>query len=315
MVSLLCDKLTRGRTGLYLVPALVAGALLTGCGGEKTTASQVAARVNSQDITINEVNYALSHMQSTPGLAPEKKRDEVLGNLIVQKLADQKAIKMKLDQKPEVIEAIENARNTILARAYMDPIVSNIPKPTEQEIHKFYVDHPELFSDRRVYNLQELLVKSKPGLSASIRDRITGGEGMEALAAWLKDQKAEMSMHAETKPAEDLPSVVLQRLYKLPAGKLMVVETNNAIWVVQAKAAKVAAVEESKAKPIIQAYLANKRKKETLDKEVAALKAGAKIKYANGFGARPAVAEKTKPAAAGKPATAKTDMAKGVAGL
>jgi EpsD family peptidyl-prolyl cis-trans isomerase len=296
---------------------MVASAL-TACGGDKPKATQVAAKINADDITISQVNSALSTIPVVPGKTIDDAKREVLENLIVQNLADQQAVKMKLDRKPEVMQAIESAKNTILARAYMDPIMAAIPKPTEAEAHKFYVEHPELFSNRHIYNLRELELESKPELAASIREMAGKGQSMDAIAAWLKDKNIASAIQSGVKPAEQLPLELLKALDKLTAGKLLVVELSKTISILQVVASKVEPVTEAAAGPVINEYLMNARKKEALDKEITSLKALAKIEYfgefQSGVKAATAEAKPATPEAAGKTAETSSapDIAKGV---
>jgi len=309
MTSLLHSFFTNNRTSAPLISVLIATALLAGC-GEKAKDTQVAAKVNSEEITVSQVSSALATVPVTPGKTIEDAKKEVLENLIVQKLAIQQAVKMKLDRTPAVMQAIENAKNTILARAYMDPIMSGIPKPGSEEVHKFYVEHPELFSARHIYNLRELEVETKPELAASIREMVGKGEGLDAIAAWLKGKGIASSIQTGVKSAEQLPLEMVTRLSRLSAGQLMVIELNKSISVLQVVAAKAEPVEETVASASIQEYLANGQKKEALDKEIKALKAAAKIEYVGEHEVKPAAPEVKE-----KSATDAPDVAKGVAGL
>lgn len=320
MKSLSYNLAKTSRQGLSLITFLVVASVLSGCGDKGKPSSQVAAKINSEEITVTQVNTALANVPVTPGKTADQAKQEVLDSLIVQNLADQQAVKMKLDRNPAVMQAIENARNTILARAYMDPIISGIPKPTSEDVHKFYTDHPELFSNRHIYSIKELEVEAKPDLAASIRDMAGKGESLEAIAAWLKSKNIASSVQSGAKPAEQLPLEMLLRFEKLTAGKLMVVELSKSISVLQILNAKAEPVNESVATQTIQEYLMNSKKKETLDKEIKSLKAGAKIEYLGEFEPGAKTGAEAKPAiveASGKApeAPTTTDLAKGVASL
>ncbi|VVC83045.1 EpsD family peptidyl-prolyl cis-trans isomerase [Sideroxydans sp. CL21] len=308
-----------GRQGLSLVALLLIATAFAGC-GEKGNSTQVAAKINSDEITVTQVNAALANVPATPGKTPDQAKQEVLNNLIVQNLADQQAVKMKLDRTPAVMQAIENAKNTILARAYMDPIISGIPKPTQVDVHKFYTDHPELFSNRHIYSIKELEMEAKPDLAASIRDMAGKDESLESIAAWLKSKNIASSVQTGVKPAEQLPLDMLPRFEKLGAGKLMVIELSKTISVVQVLNAKAEPVEESVATPVILDYLMNSKKSEALDNEIKSLKAGAKIEYFGEFkpGSNSTTEVKTTATeSSGKtPAQSSTpDISKGIASL
>jgi hypothetical protein len=136
------------------------------------------------------------------------------------------------------------------------------------------------------------------------------GESLDAIAASLKSKDIKTNIQSGVKPAEQLPLEMLTKLSQLPTGKLMVLELVKSISVLQVVNTKVEPVTESAATPVIQEYLINARKKETLEKEIKALKASAKIEYVGEQGAKPAVAKVPE-----KPVPGAPDVAKGVAGL
>src|SRR6185295_5582819 len=102
---------------IVLISAL---AFTTGCGKnddakDPKIATQVAARVNGDEITVHQVNDVLAR---NPNIAPEfanQAKSEILDRLIDQQLTKQKAIENKLDRSPKVMRAIEAAKSEILA--------------------------------------------------------------------------------------------------------------------------------------------------------------------------------------------------------
>ena len=141
---------------LCLVPLIFALAIAAGCGksDDKKAATQVAAKVNSDEITVHQINNVLARAPNvTPEVAERAKR-EILDKLIDQQLAQQQAIEKKLDRSPNVLQVLEAAKTEILARAYLEQIAAAQPKPTPEEAKKYYAEHPELFARRRVFNLE-----------------------------------------------------------------------------------------------------------------------------------------------------------------
>ena len=318
----LSGKLVKYHHGLSLMAMLMLATILTGCGDKdkEGKTSQVAAKVNSEEITVNQVNSALSNMQVTPGKTAEMAKQEVLDNLIVQNLAVQQAIKAKLDRNPAVMQAIENAKNTILARAYMDPIVSGIAKPSTEDIHKFYMDRPELFSERRIYTIRELEIEAKPEVKETVLQMINSGKTEDAIEAWAKSKGLKTSVQSGVKSSEQLPLDLLAKISKLPIGKKLLVDMHNSFSVLAIVNGKAEPVSESAATNVIQEYLNKTRKRETLDNEIKSLKSGAKIEYLGEFQAVAKSATETTPVPPDSsnkvPESPKSpDISKGISGL
>lgn len=322
------------------VAALLAAALLTlaGCGKseEKKAATQVAAKVNADEISVHQINGVLSR---TPNIPPEmagKVRSEILDKLVEQQLAMQQAVEKKLDRSPEVMMAVESARREILARAYMEQVLKGLPKPTEEEARKYYAAHPELFSKRRIYRLQEIALPPADAPLAQLREMAAGNKSMDDIVAFLKKQDVKFAANLATRPAEQIPMEALARLHELKDGQTAVIEAPQAVFVMRLVASKTEPVGETAALPRILQFLAGQSGGEAARREIAALKEKAKIEYMGDFAANaapkpaapppPPRAETPKPAVrSDAPSTAKVSPAntavsdatveKGVAGL
>ena len=309
-----------GRSRLLFVAALSIASVLAGCGEQKKPATQVAAKVGADEITISQVNSVFAKMQAIPGKTAAQAKHEVLDNLIDQQLALRQAMDKKLDRDPAVMQAIEEAKRTILARAYIDKVRASIPAPTAEEVSKYYAGHPELFAQRRVFNLRELNIAAQPGLADGLREQLGKGATIEAIAAGLKDKNIPFSGNASTHAAEETPFEILSRISVLKDGQMTLIEGKDALTILQVVASKAVPVDEKTASASIQQYLSNNRSGEEIMKELKSLKASTKIEY---FGEFLAGANATADAAhasaesPGKMAeqSHSTDVAKAVAGL
>ena len=126
-------------TYTLLASALVLGLVACGDKGDKKVATQVAAKVGSEEISVHQINQILQRANTnatTPDAAKAMSR-EVLEKLIDQQLAVEQAVEAKLHRSPDVVTQIEAARREILARAYMQKLASALPKPTAEEIKAY----------------------------------------------------------------------------------------------------------------------------------------------------------------------------------
>jgi len=139
-------------TALKTIATLVISALaVSACGDrppEKKAATQVAAKVNSGEISVHQINYVLQRTPGIPAAQADAAKRKVLDNLIDQELAVQQALESKLERSPVVMESIEAARREVLARAFLEQVTAGKAKPSADEIKYLYTEHPELFSNR-----------------------------------------------------------------------------------------------------------------------------------------------------------------------
>ncbi|MEO6824259.1 MAG: EpsD family peptidyl-prolyl cis-trans isomerase [Nitrosospira sp.] len=301
---------------------------LAACDKEaKKPASQIAAKVNSGEISVHQINYILSRTNAgaaTPETVPKIRR-EILDRLVDQELAVEQAVEKKLDRSPDVLMAIENARREILARAYVDQLTAALDKPSVEEAKKYYAEHPQLFAERRIYNIQEIVLPvTNSGIADQLRELVDGGKSMEDIATWLKGKDIKFAAGGATRSAEQIPLELLPKIHPLKVGQGLILQGPQSITIMRLAASQSVPVSEEIALPRIQQFLGNQRASEAAKQEFKVLKAKAKITYMGDFAdtANSATSQTpTSPAVAratdtGTPkSTADVAVEKGVAGL
>lgn len=280
--------------------------LLSACGGGKSDkASQTAAKVNKEEITVHQINFVL---QRQPGLKPEQAEaasKQVLERLIDQELAVQKAEDLKLDRDPRVVQQIEAAKREIIARAYVERIGESVAKPTAEEVSKYYNEKPALFKDRRIYSLQELVIEAKPEQFDAIRAKLKDSKNMAEFAEYLKTSDIRFAGNQAVRAAEQLPLASLDAIARMKDGDSAVSLAPNGLQVLYLQGSRSQPVDEARARPAIEQFLSNQRKGEQAQKDIKALRDAAKIEYVGKFaegapaaaGAVPAPAVTATPAA------------------
>ena len=279
------------RLACVVLVLAVAGGCGKKDGDQKKAATQVAAKVNADEITVHQVNAVLSRTPNLPPEAAPRAKREILTRLVDQQLAVQQAIKTKLDRSPPVVQALEAARADILARAYADSIAKAQPKPGAGEVKKYYAEHPELFAQRRVYSLEEIAVPAKPDFGPALREQVAKARSMKEVATWLQSQKVSFRPNVGARTAEQVPMEMLSGLQKMKDGEIQVFATASGFSVIRVAASKSEPVSEEKATPVIQQFLFNRKAGEAVAAEMKALKSGAKIEYLGEFAADLAEAE------------------------
>ena len=219
-----------------------------------------------------------------------------------------------------MVAQIESAKREILARAYLQQLVSTLPKPSQEEIKQYYDAHPQLFAERRIYNLQELVMPAQAGLTEQLGTLVNGGKSIDETVNWLKAHDIKFSGGAATRAAEQIPMDLLTRLQKLKDGQSLVAQTPNAITLIHLSASKSVPVDEAGAAQRIAQFLSNQRAGETIASNMKALRKSAKIEYMGEFAKAEVPAAAPAAAAASVPQPSaeeqkRADLEKGVAGL
>ncbi len=252
--------------GLTLLVALPA-ALLTAC--ERTIASGpevVVAKVNGVAIA-----------------AREGSSRQELEAIIDRELLVQKALEAGLDRDPLVLQSIDNARRQLLADAYLRQAASGVARSKPEEIHRFYAENPALFSERRIYHLRTLAVSAPAEMLDVLRAEAERAVELEELAAWLRRRGARVATTSVTLPAEQVALSRLPKLARMEQGRIAVFPSAHGASVVQLVRAEPAPLSEQQATPLIDQFLAGRRRMEFAAVQLRTLRGRASIEYSGGI--------------------------------
>lgn len=276
-------------TNQYLLLLLISSAIVsTGCGKKdepeaKKSETQVVAKVNSDEISIHQVNYQLSRMGQMNEAQSKAAAKQILARLVDQQLLKQQALEAKLDRDPRILQVLESSKNEILAQAYLEQLMSKAAKPSTTEIDTFYSEHPELFENRRVFRLQELVVDVKKDKYAEVESSLKSIKGINEIATWLKDNNYPFTANSNVRAAEQLPLELLKKMQALKVGDVVLVPTERSLNIVHIAASQSAPIARDKATPIIEQYFMNQNKTNLAKKEIADLNAKAKVEFVGAF--------------------------------
>jgi EpsD family peptidyl-prolyl cis-trans isomerase len=235
-------------------------------------AAQLAAKVNGTEISIHQLRAGGSGNVA-----------QALEKVIDRELLVQKALADKLDRDPQVVQSIENARRQVLAQAYLDRSVSAAAGSSRDEVRAFYAENPALFAQRRVYRLRELTLSASAETVDLLRAEAAKARDLEELAGWLRRRGAKFRVDGLTQPAEQLPLSQLPQLARMKPGEIAVFATPLGASAIQLVHAEEAPFTEQQAAPLIEQFLAGRKRLETAAAEVKRLREVATIEYLGEF--------------------------------
>jgi EpsD family peptidyl-prolyl cis-trans isomerase len=260
---------------------------VSACGdkSDAPVATQVAAKVGSNEISVHQINQVLSRTPSAGDSkdAVKSASEAALERLIDQQLAVDQAIEMKLHRSPDVVAKLEAARRDVLARAYLEQLSQSVTRPTTDEVKKYYDENPALFSERRIFTFQELRIPNAGPALDEIRSLAEKGSSLEEVAGALRARQVPFSAGGGSRNAEQLPMDMLPRLHALKDGQNMLVVTGENATLLRVAASKSSPVSLDIARPGIEQFLNNRRTSETIVSDIKRLRAATPIEYEGDF--------------------------------
>ena len=291
-------------TGIILLT--VAG--LAACGGNKDKkSSQSLASVNGEEITALQLNEELQLAGVTAAQQATASK-QLLEGLIDRQIVLSEAEKQKIDRDPKVMQAIERAKAMIISQAYMQKKLSGIAKPTSGEVEAYFNQHPELFSQRKQFDMRQILIASKD-MNDGLKQVIDKSKSLDEVVAWMDANRIAYARAQASRASTDLAPEMASRLLNMPKGQLFIVREGERSTLMTIADIKDVPLTLANAAPQIGQYLANTRAREAAKAEMDRLRATAKIVYLN----QPAGAPAAAGSKASSPDTGSTE--RGVAGL
>lgn len=266
------------RFRLFIFVPIFTGVVSCGQQNNAQYSSQVVAMVNSDEITVHQLNYELAQKGLKLGENVSEITPGILDGLIDRQLLVQKAIDLKLDRKPDVLRAIENAKSKILAQAYLIKLSDTLDMPSDEEIKQYYDENPGIFAARRIYKYEQLTVltgKELPGIEKKIQEVSSLGD----LTAWLKEIDIEFKMRTFTRPAEKLPAEMVSRMMSMHTGQGALIKTRTGYIIIRLLEFKDAPISLAKARQWINEILTRIKLNKLSKSEVNKLRSNSKITY------------------------------------
>jgi EpsD family peptidyl-prolyl cis-trans isomerase len=273
---------------------VVLATALAGCSKQTTTekpSGQVVANVNGVEITYLQLNHLLQTTGASA--ATEEGKQDAVNALVDRELLVQEALEAKLDRDAEVLQSIDAARRQILIDAYAQRMILPQAAISDADKKTYYKEHPELFQDRRVYDLTVFTV-SKDALLPAVMNTLDGAKTVEATREILDAQRVKYMERKGEQSAEQLPFSVIKQFAAAGVGDILIVPQGDSANLMQITEVAVKPVQFADAAGMIEQYLTSTRNSAAMQARVKQLREGAHIAFADEFAVqKPVVAAST----------------------
>ena len=258
----------------------VLGVALAACGEKKTTGqADVAVKVNGETISVAELEDKMRQLGPLSGEQNSSVSASTIKSKIDMELLRQAAVKDKLDADKRIHARLAESNRLILATAYLEKQMAAVAEPGEAEVKAYFQQQPERFADRKQYDLQELLIQTKPDNEAQIKEKLGNGKNFKAFVRWLKEQKIPNNGQQLVTSTDQIPDEILQKLKNIKPGEAIAFDGKNQLNVIFISAMKPQPVTLEQASPMIVKALDDKHKLDGMNDMLKQLRETAKIEY------------------------------------
>ncbi len=270
-----------------LTIVLIASAVaVTGC--KRAATGQVVAVVNGEEVSLSELNGELKNAPA--GGDKDAIRAAALQNLVNRKLLVQQAHDRGIDKDPEYLQQQRRLDDELMINMLGQQVTKNVPVPSASDIDRFIAEHPEMFAQRTIYSLDQVIfpLPADPSRLKALEADHT----LDAVVARLKG----MSIQTQRQPAKldsaGTPPQFLKTIGDLPAGEPFVVATGGRGVVSVITGREVQPITGDAARKIAAEAIRRNAVGEIAQKQLKQARDSAKIEYQPGFAPKAAATAK-----------------------
>lgn len=230
-------------------------------------------------VTVDGVAILPGALPAAAASAPDAQRKQLVEALVAEQLFANAAAANQLDADPVTATTLASARRQVLAQAYRASLASKEAVASPADLKDFFEAHPELFSQRKIYRVQELAIEAP---ATGLDSVITALQGMKTLgqrSEWLRKNGVRFETRVVLRAAEDWPSDLLPHLFKMQDGAAFDVPSPRGVSILQLTGTELQPLNFEQAKPRIAAFVNNQRLAALFEREQQRLRKSAKLEY------------------------------------
>lgn len=267
----------------YYITAAACSVLLSACGKEAT--GQVAAVVNGDEITLQEINAELAGADIPQGADKAEVQKAALQRIVERRLLAESARQEDLDKSPEYLIRQRQLEDALLVQLLGQKLGRTISVPTAQDIDAFIKANPGTFANRTIFKIDRIQFPAA-GNDAALK-ALADDHSMAAVAATLHDLNVPFTRAPSQMDSARLGEKHLKEIVSLPAGEPFLFTEGGTVTVGGITGRQDAPIPPSEARPLATQALRNEGLARAFRERLAAAKGKAKIEYKQGFAPAP----------------------------
>lgn len=252
---------------------------LAGCKREAT--GQVAAVVNDEEITLQDVNVEIGQNELPKNVDRKAIQQAALQRIIDRRLVAQAARDDGIDKEPEYLVRKRQVEELLLIQMYGQKAQRTMRVPDTAAIDKYMADHPARFGQRTIYAIDRIQFPM-PSDPQKLRP-MAEDHSMDAVVTRLQGMGIKFERTAAQMDSAAVPPALLTRFQALPPGEPFIMPEGNLVTVGVITGARPAPLVGADGRPAALQLMRNEEISKTLEQRVKTARAAAKIEYQPGF--------------------------------
>lgn len=284
------------RKNLSVIAGALASAVLVGglAGCQKAATGQVAAVVNGEEISQQELNAELATVKLPDGADKTAVRNQALQRIVDRRILAQQAKTGGIDRDPEYLMRQRQLNEALLIQLYAKKTQDTLRIPDTAAVDRYIAANPQMFANRTMFYVDQISFPTPQ--DPSFLPSLNEVHSLDGVAAALKAKGIEYNSAEAKIDSAQVPPDMLARVQALPPGEPFIVPTPQGVVASVIKRSENVALPAAQARPMAVQAMRNQELGKLLEKRLKDAKATAKVEYQPGFGPAPTTGAPKTPA-------------------
>jgi peptidyl-prolyl cis-trans isomerase C len=263
----------------YWVGVACAALLLAGC--DKKPEGQVAAVVNGDEITLQEINAEVGGANIPKGVDAKEVQKAALQRIVERRLLAQSARDDDLDKTPEYLVRSRQMEDALLVQLLGQRTEKTFQVPDQRALDKFMAENPSMFAGRKVFTVDRIQF-ALPADMAQLKT-LEDDHSMDAVAAKLTKLGIKFQRGPAKMDSAQLGQQRIDQIKALPDGEPFVTPENGVITVAVITGETAVAVNAADMGLLATQAMRNQALSKSLQDRLKQARAKGEISYQPGF--------------------------------
>lgn len=261
---------------------------LSACDREAT--GQVAAVVNDEEITLQEVNAEIAALQIPESADKKAVQQLALQRIVERRLLAQVAVEDGIDAGQDYLIRERQLRDSLLAQLLSERVERTTNPPEPAELDRYIAENPGMFQNRKIYIVDRIQFPAPADLKTL--SPLQNDHSMAAVATRLNGMGIKFARDQGEIDSAAIGPERLKQLLALPAGEPFVIPENGVVTIGVITGERTAPLTGEDARTLALQALRSEKVNDAISQRLEQARAKAEITYQSGFGPTPAGGKK-----------------------
>lgn len=247
-----------------LIPLLLGLAILSACNRAGVTPTgQVAATVDGEEITVEEIAQEIQAASANGDPKPDQAA--ALRLIVNRKLLRKAAEADNIGQLPATAMLLAKSRDLVLIDGYTKKLRGTVPKPSDEEVRQYVIDHPASFVRRRIFIVDQVIV---PETSSSLLKQLEPVETMDQAVGVLARLGMSYRKTVGVIDALSIGGEAAEQMANLPPGSVIIFPGGSDLRINRVREEVTESLNQADAERLAGEIIANQRTEKLIGNKV-----------------------------------------------